>query len=87
MKLCCRNLRAVPKPQTRPSRTCLVISLNNLARWVRLRKPLDYDRVARAIMKWKSYGRLIYFHLLLNGLSRAGLLDQKPKLARQGYRR
>jgi DNA-3-methyladenine glycosylase II len=47
---------------------------NNLARWLRLRKPLDYERVRRVISKWKPYGGLIYFHLLLDGLERAGHL-------------
>jgi DNA-3-methyladenine glycosylase II len=49
---------------------------NNLERWMRLRKPLDYDRVARVISKWKPYGGLIYFHLLLDRIARAGLLGQ-----------
>jgi DNA-3-methyladenine glycosylase II len=47
---------------------------NNLARWLRLRKPLDYGRVARVVEKWRPYGGLIYFHLLLDGLERAGHL-------------
>lgn len=53
---------------------------NNLARWLRLRKPLDYGRVMRVVNKWKPYGGLIYFHLLLDGLERAG------HLGAQGYR-
>lgn len=44
---------------------------NNLARWLRLRKPLDYGRVERIVGKWKPYGGLIYFHLLLDGIERA----------------
>lgn len=47
---------------------------NNLARWLRLRKPLDYSRVAQIVNKWTPYGGLIYFHLLLDGLDRAGYL-------------
>ena len=38
------------------------------------RKPLDYGRVMRVINKRKPYGGLIYFHLLLDGLERAGHL-------------
>jgi DNA-3-methyladenine glycosylase II len=53
---------------------------NNLARWLRLRKPLDYGRVMRVVNKWKPYGGLIYFHLLLDGLERAG------HLGAEGYR-
>ena len=49
---------------------------NNLERWMRLRKPLDYGRVGRVIGKWKPFGGLIYFHLLLDGLARAGLLGK-----------
>jgi DNA-3-methyladenine glycosylase II len=45
---------------------------NNLARWLRLRKPLDYNRVMRVVNKWKPYRGLIYFHLLLDGLERTG---------------
>ncbi len=47
---------------------------NNLAKWLRLRKPLDYDRVGRVLAKWKEFGGLIYFHLLLSGLERSGAL-------------
>ncbi len=47
---------------------------NNLARWLNLRKPLDYRRVMRVMDRWKPYGGLIYFHLLLDGLERAGHL-------------
>jgi hypothetical protein len=48
---------------------------NNLARWLHLRKPLDYGRVMRIVDKWKPYGGLIYFHLLLDRLERAGHLS------------
>ena len=47
---------------------------NNLARWLHLRRPLDYGRVMRVVDKWKPYGGLIYFHLLLDALERAGHL-------------
>jgi DNA-3-methyladenine glycosylase II len=64
---------------------------NNLARWLRLRKPLDYRGVERVAGKWSPYGGLIYFHLLLDGLERAGYLhfgvedDQTEKgLRRRG---
>lgn len=48
---------------------------NNLARWLHLRKPLDYSRVMRVVDRWKPFGGLIYFHLLLDGLERAGHLQ------------
>jgi DNA-3-methyladenine glycosylase II len=47
---------------------------NNLGRWLRLRAPLDYNRVGRIVDKWRPYAGLVYFHLLLDGLDRAGYL-------------
>jgi len=47
---------------------------NNLARWLHLRKPLDYDRVGFVLGKWKQFAGLIYFHLLLSGLEASGAL-------------
>ncbi|MFZ0591592.1 MAG: hypothetical protein WAM39_14095 [Bryobacteraceae bacterium] len=49
---------------------------NNLARWLKLRKPLDYRGVARISRRWRAYGGLIYFHLLLDRLAEAGCLKQ-----------
>ena len=46
----------------------------NLERWLRLRKKLDYDRVQRVLSKWKGYGGLIFFHLLLKSLDDEGSL-------------
>ena len=47
---------------------------NNLARWLHLRKPLDYDRVGLVLGRWKQFTGLIYFHLLLTGLEASGAL-------------
>lgn len=47
---------------------------NSLTRWLKLRKPLDYDRIKRVLARWKGYGGLIYFHLLLDRLAAAHLL-------------
>lgn len=47
---------------------------NNLMRWLKLRKPLDYQRVRRVMARWKGYGGLIYFHLLLDRLATARVL-------------
>ena len=47
---------------------------NNLARWLHLRKPLDYDRVGDVLRKWKPFAGLIYFHLLLSGLEHSDKL-------------
>jgi DNA-3-methyladenine glycosylase II len=47
---------------------------NNLEQWMHLRKPLDYDRVAHVLRRWKPFGGLVYFHLLLDRLAKAGYL-------------
>jgi DNA-3-methyladenine glycosylase II len=49
-----------------------------LARWLGRSRPLDYDGVDRVVKRWQPYAGLVYFHLLLDGLSRAGALDSKP---------
>ena len=43
-----------------------------LQRWLRLKRPPDYDHVRRVLRKWRPYAGLIYFHLLLDGLDRRG---------------
>jgi DNA-3-methyladenine glycosylase II len=47
---------------------------NRLKDWMRVARPLDYEGVRRLLNRWKPYGGLIYFHLLLKGLSEAGHL-------------
>jgi DNA-3-methyladenine glycosylase II len=47
---------------------------NNLARWLGLTPPLDYDAVARAVSRWQPYAGMVYFHLLLDRLEAAGEL-------------
>jgi DNA-3-methyladenine glycosylase II len=46
-----------------------------LARWLGLSRPLDYAGVARAVAPWRPYAGLVYFHLLLHGLSLAGAFE------------
>ncbi len=43
-----------------------------LHRWLRLKRPPDYDHVRKVLRKWQPYAGLIYFHLLLDGLDRRG---------------
>ena len=43
-----------------------------LQRWLRLKRPPDYDHVRTVLRKWHPYAGLIYFHLLLDGLDRRG---------------
>jgi DNA-3-methyladenine glycosylase II len=41
----------------------------SLARWLGRSAPLDYDGVSRVVEKWQPYAGMLYFHLLLDGLS------------------
>ncbi len=45
---------------------------NRLALWLGREEPLDYDGVKRAVRRWQPYAGLVYFHLLLAGLSESG---------------
>jgi len=47
---------------------------NNLQRWLRLTKTLDYEGVRRVLARWDGYAGLVYFHLLLDRLEDAGYL-------------
>jgi DNA-3-methyladenine glycosylase II len=49
---------------------------NNLRRWLRLAKPLDYEGVRRALSRWGDYPGLVYYHLLLDRLAEAGYLGE-----------
>jgi len=48
----------------------------SLARWLGRSWPLDYAGVQRATQAWRPYAGLVYFHLLLEGLSRSGDLER-----------
>jgi DNA-3-methyladenine glycosylase II len=47
---------------------------NNLRRWLGPETAADYDGVARAVSRWAPFAGLVYFHLLLDGIDRRGLL-------------
>jgi DNA-3-methyladenine glycosylase II len=47
----------------------------NLQRWLRLSDSLDYEGVVRTLARWRDYGGLIYFHLLLDRLADVGHLE------------
>lgn len=57
---------------------------NNLHRWLKLRKPLDYDGVGRVTARWQPYAGLVYFHMLLERLDAAGLLRAFGKARASG---
>jgi DNA-3-methyladenine glycosylase II len=44
----------------------------SLARWLGRSDALDYQAVAGAVARWQPYAGMVYFHLLLDGLSQAG---------------
>jgi len=45
-----------------------------LARWLGRPAPLDYAGVRKAVAPWQPYAGLVYFHLLLDGLSKTGVM-------------
>jgi len=47
---------------------------NKLRHLLNLRKPLDYEGVRRLLDRWKPFGGLVYFHLLLDGLQEEGFV-------------
>jgi hypothetical protein len=47
---------------------------NSLARWLGRPNGLDYAGVTLALERWRPYAGMVYFHLLLDGLSQAGEL-------------
>jgi DNA-3-methyladenine glycosylase II len=55
---------------------------NNLQHWLGLLEPLDYDGVRRTLERWAPYQGLIYLHLLLRGLERAGTRRRRQRPAR-----
>jgi DNA-3-methyladenine glycosylase II len=46
----------------------------SLARWLGRSVPLDYPGVMTAVEHWQPYAGMVYFHLLLDGLSKSGAL-------------
>ncbi len=67
-------LRGLGRPHIFPGDD--VGARNNLQRWLRLRKTLDYEGVRRVLADWGDYAGLIYFHLLLDRLAEAGYLNK-----------
>jgi DNA-3-methyladenine glycosylase II len=47
---------------------------NNLARFLRRRRPLDYGGAQQAVAGWQPYAGFLYFHLLLERIQAAGWL-------------
>ncbi len=49
---------------------------NKLKRFFDIEQPLDYDGIARLLARWRPYAGIIYFHLLLDSLTEAGLVAE-----------
>jgi DNA-3-methyladenine glycosylase II len=56
---------------------------NNLRRWLNIKGALNYETVNQTIAVWRPYSGLIYFHLLLDGLTEAGILGSELGLIEQ----
>ena len=46
---------------------------NNLRRWLKIKSALNYEAVNQTIAGWRPYSGLLYFHLLLDGLTESGI--------------
>lgn len=52
-----------------------------LAKWLGRSAQLDYDAVARVVDRWQPFAGLVYFHLLLRGLSEKGVLEDRSGIS------
>jgi len=50
-----------------------------LAKWLGCSAQLDYDAVAAVVDRWQPFAGLVYFHLLLQGLSEKGMFEDKSE--------
>jgi DNA-3-methyladenine glycosylase II len=48
---------------------------NKLKRLFQIESRLDYEAVRQLVARWDPYAGLVYFHLLLDSLATAGLVD------------
>jgi DNA-3-methyladenine glycosylase II len=49
---------------------------NKLRRLFGIDRPLDHGSVQHLVARWQPYAGVVYFHLLLDSLSRDGLVTQ-----------
>lgn len=52
---------------------------NKLKRFFDVERPLDYDEIAQLLARWSPYAGVIYFHLLLDSLTEAGLVSDQRR--------
>ncbi len=50
---------------------------NKLQQWLRLKERPDAEGVSRRLARWRPYGGMLYFRLLLEHLSREGILTPR----------
>lgn len=55
----------------------------SLANWLGRAAPLDYAGVKAAVERWQPYAGMVYFHLLLDGLSKSGALKPAAAIGRR----
>ncbi len=58
---------------------------NNLQRWLGIGSPLDAASARQIVAPWSPYAGLVYFHLLLDALSRAGHVAVDAENARERH--
>lgn len=51
---------------------------NKLRRFFDIERTLDYESIERLLARWHPYGGIVYFHLLLDSLTEAGLVAEVP---------
>ncbi len=51
---------------------------NKLRRFFDIERTLDYESIERLLARWHPYAGIVYFHLLLDSLSEAGLVAEVP---------
>ena len=54
-----------------------VAAQKGLARWLGRSQRPDYAAVTRAVGRWSPFAGMVYFHLLLRGLSQAGIIETR----------
>jgi len=52
-----------------------------LASWLGRARPLDYAGVRRVVEPWQPYAGMVYFHLLLDGLTQQGIVQPEAMAA------
>ena len=52
---------------------------NKLADFLDIGAELDYEAIARLVARWRPYAGMVYFNLLLDSLSKAGVFMGVPK--------